>query len=130
MPVFTPGPTTRIGASAQRSATPLPLANERRHGGREADAVDRVEVEHAAEQDAELVARPRPLRGQAPVLAETLALVEAEHGLGVADVDSEQHRAIVGVARPGRRAEARIQVSVCSSSGERLADALGEVPLR
>ena len=99
MPVLTPGPTTRIGSVRPAECEALPLADQRRDGRGEADAVDRIEVEHAAEQHAELVARPRALRGDAPVLRQPVTVVEPEDGLGVADIDSEQHQEIVGARR-------------------------------
>ncbi len=47
-------------------------------------------------QDRQLVAGSLRLGREAPVLAELLALVEAERGLRVADVDGEQHGRSVG----------------------------------
>ena len=70
---------------------PLPLADDGRHGRREADAVDGVRVEQAAEEHAELVTRSRALGREAPVVAQALAVVQPEHGLRVADVDGEEH---------------------------------------
>lgn len=69
----------------------LPLADQRRDGRGEADTVDVVEVEHAAEQNPELVTRARALRREAPVVRQPSALVEAEDGLGVTYIDGEQH---------------------------------------
>ena len=117
---MTPGPTTRSGACAQRSASALPLADDARHRRRETDAVDRVGVEQPAEEHAELVAGARALGREPPVVGEPLALEEAEDGLRVADVDREQHRAIV------RAAVGPTQSYVSSSDRQRLADPLGE----
>ncbi len=71
----------------------FPLAHE--HGNRrgETDAVDALEVEQAAEEHSQLVGRARLLRREPPVIHELLAPVETERRLGIADVDSEQHRA-------------------------------------
>ena len=127
MPVLTPGPTTRIGACAQRTAS-------RSHSRTSAGTVDErqmpstvVEVEHAAEEDAELVAGAGALGRETPVVREPVAIVEAEDGLGVADIDGEQHRLIVG-ARPAARRPWRRQPSLESFPVVRqwLADPLGE----
>ena len=50
-----------------------------------------AQLEQPADQRAELVAGSLRLGRDAPVLAETVALEEAENGLGVADVDREEH---------------------------------------
>ena len=70
----------------------LPLAHENGHGRREADPVDALEVEQAAEEDAELVRGARALGGEPPVVDELASAIEAERGLRVADVDGEKHR--------------------------------------
>ena len=69
-----------------------------------------AEVEEVREQRAELVPRPVRLGGDPPAVAELRALVEAEDGLRVADVDREQHRG----------------GTLLVFGAERLADALGE----
>ena len=71
----------------------LPFAHENGHGRRKADPVDTLEVEQAAEEDAELVRRARALGGEPPVVDELASAIEAERGLRVADVDGEEHRA-------------------------------------
>src|SRR5439155_9126972 len=71
----------------------LPLANEDGNRRREADSADGVEVEQPTEQDTELVRGRRVLGREAPVVAEVGILVQAEHGLRVPYVRSEQHRA-------------------------------------
>ena len=78
--------------------------------------VDAVEVEHPAEQHTELVPRARALRGEAPVVVEAVAVVEPEDGLGVADVDGEQHREIVARRGVPRSSRSRAY-SASSSSG-------------
>ena len=72
---------------------PLPFPKEERDGGREADAVDGIGVEEPAEKHDELVPRPAPVRGDPPVVGESLALEEPENGLRVADIDGEEHAA-------------------------------------
>src|SRR5262249_42853230 len=64
--------------------------------GGEADPVDRVQVEQAAQQDAELVTGTGPLGREPPVIAEPVVGEEPQYGLRVSDVDGEQHRPIVG----------------------------------
>ena len=81
----------------------LVFAYERGHGRGEADAVDRPEVDEAADERAELVAGAVRLGGDAPVLSEGAVLEEPEHRLRVSDVDREQHAAILGASRLERR---------------------------
>jgi hypothetical protein len=50
------------------------------------------EVEQAADPLSQLVIGGAGARLEAPVLGETLAVEGAEVGLGVADVDGEEHR--------------------------------------
>ena len=78
-------------AFAYRSGERFVLADELRDGGREADAVHSFEVEEAGDERPELVARPVRLGGDPPVLRQLRTVEEPEDGLGVADVDSEQH---------------------------------------
>src|SRR3954447_21103895 len=100
MPVLTPGPTTRIGASTQRAA-------RRSHSRISVGTVEARQMPSTAsrssipprstpsaapaEAPAELAARPVPPRAPPPVVRQPLAVVETEDGLGVADIDSEQH---------------------------------------
>ena len=80
----------------------LELAHERRHRRGEADAVDRVEVEHLPEQRAELVAGAAGVGGEPPLLGQPVAVVEAEDRLRVAHVDGQEHGAEPTSARaPG-----------------------------
>ena len=93
MPVLTPGPTTSSGASAHFRASG---SHSRTSTGTvEARQIPStlVEVQQAAEQNAELVGSRRALGGDPPVVTESVVRVEAESGLRVADVDGEQHRA-------------------------------------
>ena len=97
IPVFTPGPIARHSALEVALGQLLELGAERRHHRGDADGVDVAEADPAEGEQAgdplgELVAG-RPGAGlEAPVLDEALALEGAEMGLGVADVDREQHR--------------------------------------
>jgi hypothetical protein len=85
----------------------LPLAHEDGHGRREADPFDALEVEEPGEEHAELVRGARPLGREAPVVGELAVAVETERGLGVADIDGEEHRASES-ERTERRREAAI----------------------
>ena len=75
------------------------LLQHRRHRRADRDAVDlgaaghRVLVEQTLQDHGDLVGRPGRLRPDPPVLDEVVALEQAEHGVGVADVDGEQHHA-------------------------------------
>jgi len=71
----------------------LVLADQPRHGARQADPVERRKVEKVGEKRAELVAGALRLRRDPPPLPEVRALVEPEHRLRVPDVDREQHPA-------------------------------------
>ena len=78
----------------------LELAAERRHDRGDADGVDVVEGHPAEREEAgdplgQLVAGRARAGLEAPVLDQALALEGAEVGLGVADVDREQHRRII-----------------------------------
>src|SRR5262249_41492796 len=64
--------------------------DERRDRRGDADAGQRFNVDEASDEQADLVARPLRLGGQPPPVDEPMALEEAEHRLGVADVDGEQ----------------------------------------
>ena len=65
---------------------------EYRHRRRQADSVHGFELEQAAEQNGELIPGALRLGRDPAMLGQALAVVEAEHGLGVADVDREQHK--------------------------------------
>ena len=56
------------------------------------DALDPAVREQAVDQQAELVGRPLAQRLQPPALDERGAVEHAEHDVGVADVDREQHQ--------------------------------------
>ncbi len=79
----------------------LPLADQHRDGRGKADPVDVVEVEQAAQQDAELVGGRGALGGQPPVVRQLGVRVQTERGLRVADVDGEEHRAQVNQSSCG-----------------------------
>ena len=53
---------------------------------------DAVRGEEVLEQNEDLVGRAIGLRGDPPVIGNDLALAEPEGGLGVANIDDEQHR--------------------------------------
>ena len=97
---MTPGPTVRQLGVEVALGQLLVLGAERRHDRGDADGVDVVEADPAEREQAgdplgQLVAG-RPGAGlEAPVLDQALAVEGAEVGLGVADVDREQHRAII-----------------------------------
>src|SRR5690606_38097102 len=92
---------------------------DRRHhrrddGGADALGADPVGGEERAVEHAELVGGGVRVGAAAPVLVEVGTLVEAEHGVGVADVDDEQLGAL-GHGRGGPRMAGRW-------GGERRAD--------
>ena len=97
IPVFTPGSIVRKVANRQVALGQLlVLGAERRHDRGRADGVDfaeghAAEAEHAADPLGELVAGRSGAGLEAPVLGESVAVEGAEVGLGVADVDREQH---------------------------------------
>ena len=55
-------------------------------------AEQRVHAHQALEEDGELVGGAAGVGGDPPVLDDLLAVEEAEDGVGVADVDGEQHQ--------------------------------------
>ena len=69
----------------------LVLAHELRHRGAEHDPVERLELDERAQHHRELVARVRPVGADPELLGQALAVEQPEDGLGVADVDREQH---------------------------------------
>src|SRR4029453_17431408 len=84
-------------------------ANERRHGGRQAEAVDDVEIEESREQDSELVAGAVRLRRGAARLPEVCLIKQPKDGLLIPYVDCEKKKRLpartgkAGTASSGRR---------------------------
>src|SRR4029453_4086286 len=84
-------------------------ANERRHGGRQAEAVDDVEIEESREQDSELVAGAVRLRGGPAGLPELCVIEQPEDGLRIPYVACEKQKRLAGrtgqagTASSGRR---------------------------
>ena len=77
---------------------------QRRHHRRDDHRVELAEAAAAQPQDlvvvgGELVGRGAALGGDAPLVEQLLAVVDARLGLGVPDVDREQHHRSLGVAR-------------------------------
>ncbi len=91
IPVLTPGPTTSSARVRPLRREDLPFTEQDRHGRRETDPVDALEVEEAGEQHAELVGGAGALGREPPVFDELTLTEEAERRLRVADVDSEEH---------------------------------------
>ena len=117
MPVRTPGPSVRSGAFSQRWATRSHSTLERRHGRRETDSLDVLQVEQRRQRDAELVAGPIAVGGEPKMIDELLVPIETEGGLRVPDVDSEQH----GATLPSR-ARTNGQTGHSSTVAETVAD--------
>ena len=61
-----------------------------------------MHAHQALEQDRELVGGAAGVGGDPPVLDDLLAVEQAEDGVGVADVDGEQHAGIYAAARRSR----------------------------
>src|SRR4029450_5083482 len=95
-----PGLDARTGDEDRGAHPPrgevLVGANERRHGGGQADAVDDVEIEESREQDSELVAGAVRLRRGAARLAELCVIEQPEDGLRIPYVDREKEEGLAG----------------------------------
>ena len=93
MPVETPGPSTSSSAPAQRSANASYSRTSCGTDEREDDPVERLEVDERPQQHGQLVAGVRAVGADAELLGQRGAVEQPEDGLGVADVDREEHRA-------------------------------------
>ena len=119
----------------------LVLADQRGYRRREADAVDRLEVDEAADERAELVARALGFGRHAPVLDQLAVVEQPEDRLGVTHVDGKQrHGGEPTVLKEvgGRRQAAAAAIHVSRAAVDRsleltlvhLGTALDAEPLR
>ena len=91
MPVETPGPEHQQVDARPALGERLVLAHELRHGRGEHDPVEQLELDERAQHHRELVARVRAVGADAELLGQDVAVEQPEDGLGVPDVDREQH---------------------------------------
>ena len=96
MPVSQPGADHEHLVAEVAGGHRLPLGPQLRHGAsrrsrRQVGEADAAQLEQVAQRRAELVGGGLAHRGEAPVLDELAVAVGAEVGLGVADVDDEEH---------------------------------------
>ena len=104
-PVRTPGSTTTRGhvavvpatSRAARAAPPAPSSRPRCRRRRRARS-----AEQAAQQHRHLVGGAARVGRDPPVRDDLVAVEQPEHGVGVADVDGEQHHRLSPRRGPGR----------------------------